>query len=215
MFGAPTAASISPSLSDMRIHKIIERTRAEGPGERFCIWVQGCKRHCPGCFNPETWDPNAGEEMGLAEIVYRMLRAKDIEGITLLGGEPMEQAEELSLLARAARDRGLSVLCFTGYTIEEIQNSGDEYMLSLLSETDLLIDGPFIEAQKDLSRPWLGSKNQRYHFLTDRYGPEDVKEPNRLELRIEPDGSLTINGMADDLKLQALKNCLEAYKNER
>lgn len=180
----------------MRIHNIIPQTRAEGPGLRFCIWVQGCSRCCPGCFNPETWAYEGGKEYPVEALLQWILTTPDIEGITLLGGEPMEQAQELSLLAKAVRLAGLSVLCFTGYTLEEIQNTGNADMHALLTQTDLLIDGPYVQAQRDLRRPWVGSSNQRYHFLTERYNIHDVENcRNRLEIRLDMDGKLILNGM--------------------
>lgn len=198
----------------MRIHKIIERTTAEGPGVRFCIWVQGCQRHCTGCFNPDTWPQQGGIEVSPEELIFRILTVPNIEGVTLLGGEPMEQARELSVVAAAVRREGLSVLCFSGYTLEEIEGSRSEDMLSLLSHTDLLIDGPFIQEEKDLSRPWLGSKNQRYCFLTDRYCMADVERSrNRMEIRILPSGEVVLNGMADDTVRHRLEQLL--YEGER
>lgn len=199
----------------MRIHKIIEQTAAEGPGIRFCIWMQGCSRRCIGCFNPETWSHEGGEEVSPEELIDRILSTPDIEGISLLGGEPMEQAKELHIVAAAVRRAGLSVLCFSGYTLAEIRALGNEDMLSLLSETDLLIDGPFIQAEKDLSRPWLGSRNQNYCFLSDRYSMADVdRSCNRMEIRILPNGEIMLNGMADEMVLETLGRLRDLNKGE-
>ena len=200
----------------MHIHRIIPQTRAEGPGLRFCIWVQGCSRRCPGCFNPETWSHTGGTEYSADELLVQILATPDIEGVTLLGGEPMEQAEELSLLARSVRQNGLSVLCFTGYTLEEIQCSENADMHTLLAETDLLIDGPYMQARRDLSRPWVGSSNQRYHFLTNRYSIRDVEPcPNRLEIRLHRDGACTANGMAAEDIINTLEKLLMLGENKR
>lgn len=190
----------------MRIHNIIPQTRAEGPGLRFCIWVQGCSRRCPGCFNPETWAYEGGKEYPVEALLQWILTTPDIEGITLLGGEPMEQAEELALLAKAVRLAGLSVLCFTGYTLEEIQNAGNADMHALLVQTDLVIDGPYVKEQRDLRRPWVGSSNQRYHFLTERYNIHDVENcRNRLEIRLDKDGKLILNGMVTQNMINTLE----------
>ena len=129
----------------MRIHDIVERTAAEGPGMRFCIWVQGCSRHCPGCFNPQTWTRAGGFERAVSEIVGQIDATEGIEGITLLGGEPFEQVAECVQLCHAVRKRGLSVVAFTGYTFDELQASKDDDTHRLLSEIDLLIDGPFLK----------------------------------------------------------------------
>lgn len=200
----------------MNIHKIIERTAAEGPGERFCIWVQGCSRRCLGCFNPETWSLDTGEVYQTETLISRILETDHIEGVTFLGGEPMEQAEELSVVAKAVRQAGLSVVCFTGYHIEEIWESGNEAMLALLTQTDLLIDGPYLQEQQDFSRPWVGSRNQRYWFLSDRYGEKDVlSSRNRMEVRFLPNGHIVINGMADATVWAQLKAIGEGSDEEK
>lgn len=139
-------------------------------------------------------------------LLQWILTTPDIEGITLLGGEPMEQAEELALLAKAVRLAGLSVLCFTGYTLEEIQNAGNADMHALLVQTDLVIDGPYVKEQRDLRRPWVGSSNQRYHFLTERYNIHDVENcRNRLEIRLDKDGKLILNGMVTQNMINTLE----------
>ena len=101
-------------------------------------------------------------------------------------------------------------MVFTGFTLEELRDSDDPGVLQMMAEIDLLIDGPFIQEQLDYSRPWVGSKNQRYLFLTSRYSPASIeKSRQRVEIRISESGEIVINGMPD-LNLQnALRNCLE------
>ena len=194
----------------MRIHSIVSKTASEGPGLRFCLWVQGCSRHCKGCFNPETWDPAGGEEWTAEALLSAIDAAPGIEGVTLLGGEPFEQPGELTALCAAVRARGLSVAAFTGYTLEELRARRDPATDALLGQIDLLMDGPFILEQQDFSRPWIGSRNQRYHFLTDRYSLNDIKNARqRVEFRIGPDGSIAINGMPD-LPMQTILGMLNA-----
>ncbi len=190
----------------MRIHRVIERTRAEGPGQRFVLWVQGCKSACPGCYARELWSLDGGKEASARELIARMDAVRgEIEGITLLGGEPFLQAGELSLVAAAARERGLSVMVFTGFLYEELLAEAEPGRLALLENTDLLIDGPYEAAQRDFSRPWAGSKNQRFLFLTKRYSMEDVMAcKNCVELRVGGDGVLRVNGMADFDALQGM-----------
>lgn len=159
---------------------------------------------------------HGGEEVSPESLIAQIRNTPDIEGITLLGGEPMEQAKELCVVAEAVRQMGLSVICFSGYTLEEIKRSGDENMLGLLSQTDLLIDGPFIQTEKDLSRPWVGSKNQRYCFLTDRYSMADIdRSRNRMEIRILPSGEIVLNGMADETAREILACLGDTNKGER
>ena len=98
----------------MRIHRILPRTRAEGPGMRFTIWTQGCHNACPGCYATALWDENGGQEIPTDELIRQIRQTSGIEGITFLGGEPMEQAGDLAKIAAAAQSDGLSVLTFTG-----------------------------------------------------------------------------------------------------
>jgi anaerobic ribonucleoside-triphosphate reductase activating protein len=117
------------------------------------------------------------------------------------------EASVLAELGGILRVAGLYVLTFSGYTLEKIRRAGRADWDALLRVTDLLIDGPFVRGRLDLSRPWVGSSNQRYHFLTDRYRhlePELSSLPQRLEVRVHPDGRLEINGMITDADLAAL-----------
>ena len=186
----------------MRIHRIVPHTRAEGPGWRFALWMQGCHNGCPGCFAREMWDPQGGEEYPLPELIRSLRETKErypeLSGVTLLGGEPMEQAEELALFAEEAGKLGLTVLTFTGFTRESIGSEGSAAQRRLLDASDLLIDGPYREEERDFSRPLAGSSNQGFHFLTGRIRPEELEEAgNRVELRISPQGLLSGNGMGE------------------
>jgi len=189
----------------LRIHQIIPRTRVEGPGLRACIQVQGCPIRCPGCAVPFTWPENGGYEEDVDRLAERILREPGLEGVTFMGGEPFAQAGALAELGRLVKREGLSVVTFTGYLLEDLLASGDKDKLALIEVTDLLIDGPFQLEKLDTSRPWVGSSNQRYHFLTDRYvhlKDRLTEIPNRLEVRLKPDGRVLVNGLAtvDDLE---------------
>ncbi|HEY3467035.1 MAG TPA: 4Fe-4S single cluster domain-containing protein [Amycolatopsis sp.] len=182
----------------LNLHRIVDVTAAEGPGLRCAVWTQGCSVRCPGCFNPQTWTTRGGTSMAWPDLVSRVLAIEGIEGVTLLGGEPFDQAAPLGEFAAAVRAEGLSVMTFTGFRREELPPS------KLLESTDLLVDGPFLVDQPEPSRPWVGSANQRFHFLTDRYDESIFTTPNRLELRIAPDGAIELNGFATTEVLEAL-----------
>ncbi|WP_423799841.1 4Fe-4S single cluster domain-containing protein [Neobacillus sp. SAB-20_R2A] len=199
------------ALPVLRLSRIEKRTKVEGPGLRYCIWVQGCPIRCEGCFNPHTWDPNGGILMDIDEIyedIKSTLEASpELEGVTFLGGEPFSQAQALTILAQKIKALKLSIVTFTGYEYETILKSPNSSWHSLLKETDLLIDGPYIQSQHDLSRPWVGSKNQQYRFLTDAYKHLETKLaqiPNKLEIRLHPDGTISANGMAEPIDLHML-----------
>lgn len=145
----------------IRIAGITEDSIVDGPGLRLTVFVQGCTHHCQGCHNPETWDPKGGTEMDTNDIIALMDKNPLLDGITLSGGEPFLQSLQCNRLAVAAHRRGLNVWCYTGYTLEEIQDCLDPLPLSLLYYIDVLVDGPFIESQRTLELPWRGSRNQR------------------------------------------------------
>jgi anaerobic ribonucleoside-triphosphate reductase activating protein len=187
-------------LSDctLRIAQMVPCTEAEGPGRRFALWFQGCPLRCPGCCNPEMLPFTGGTEMALREVVAQIEAAtyeQNIEGITLLGGEPLAHAAGAAALARAVQERGLTVMVFSGYTLEEARQLPDPDIAELLARTDILVDGPYLREQPETRRRWIGSANQRIHFLSDRYRADDPRWllPNTLEIRLHG-LELTING---------------------
>jgi anaerobic ribonucleoside-triphosphate reductase activating protein len=194
----------------VRVLRFLPATDAEGPGRRAALWVQGCSIRCPGCFNPHSWSPAGGRPFGwpeLAEAVRAAAADHDIEGVTLLGGEPFDQAAPLASLAEAVRAGGLSVMTFTGYVLEDLRAAGREDFDRLLGATDLLVDGPYLAQRPERRRPWIGSDNQRFWFLTDRYAhlaDELGAIPNRLEIRISRSGEVAVNGFATVATLEDL-----------
>lgn len=192
----------------LRINRLVEKTRAEGPGTRLCIWAQGCHNRCAGCFAKETWDESGGTLVPLAQIKTMLHTLRHaLEGVTFLGGEPFEQPAALAELGEYAHELGLSVITFTGKTHEWLLSRKCADIDRLLQTTDVLIDGPFRLDLQDFSRPLVGSANQRFLFLTDRYRPEDILSlSNRFELRMGSDGRVQINGMGDLNKLESYLN---------
>jgi anaerobic ribonucleoside-triphosphate reductase activating protein len=181
----------------MQIAQVVPCTEAEGPGKRFAVWFQGCPLRCPGCCNPEFLPFKGGHTRTLRDMTDELTRAREesgVEGITLMGGEPTSHADAALALARVSRQLGLSVMVFSGYTIEELQARGDQTIAELIATTDILVDGPYIREQPDTERRWIGSRNQRIHFLTPRYSlDEQWRQKNTLEIRVDKDG-ITVNG---------------------
>ena len=177
----------------------LRSTEAEGPGHRYALWVQGCPLRCPGCCNPHMLDFETAEIVGVDEIAGEILASPGIEGVTFLGGEPFSQAPALAALGRRSRDAGLSVMVFSGYTLEHLRRADEPGWADLLDATDLLVDGPYLQERHSTARRWIGSDNQRVHFLTERYAHLDDGAggldpgPNTLELRLLG-SELTING---------------------
>lgn len=182
----------------LSVAQIVPCTEAEGPGKRFALWFQGCPLRCPGCCNPEMLPFAGGIQRRLSDVVDEMRASQEqhgIEGITFLGGEPLAHATGAAALARQARQLGLSVMVFSGYTLAEARQLPDAVVQELLALTDLLVDGPYIREQPESRRRWIGSANQQIHFLTDRYRADDPcwQRPNTLEIRLR-DNEVTING---------------------
>lgn len=180
------------------IARIVRRTEAEGPGERFAIWLQGCSLHCTRCCNPEMLPRAGGTILAVDELLAQLQsehEQRSLAGITLLGGEPFEQPGGAAAIAAGAQGLGLTVLVFTGYEYEDLQERDDPSIQALLAATDLLIDGPYREELPEPSRRWIGSANQRTISLTDRISldPAIWEQRNTLELRLT-NGELTVNG---------------------
>lgn len=175
----------------LQVAHIVPRTEAEGPGFRSAIWTQGCAIRCLGCCNPELFGRAGGRIYEVADLLDEV--PADVEGITLLGGEPVDQAEGVTALARAAVARGLSVVVFSGYPRAEVNVRAP----GLLSATDVLVDGPFDASRPERREPhprrWIGSANQGLHFLTKRYSRSDFSGANTVELRLVG-GRLVVNG---------------------
>lgn len=182
------------------LHNIIENTRVEGPGLRTAIWTQGCSIRCKGCMIPATWEFSTQQAYRIEDLADRIISNKKIEGLTILGGEPFDQAEAVyTLIEKIKAKSDLSIMLFTGYTSEYLEKN-NLFFSQIKPMLDIFIEGPYVEAQTDFSREWVGSTNQKIHILTDRY--EDVKDkirkdPNdhKIEVRLAKDGSVNINGM--------------------
>ena len=145
----------------MRIYGLVQDSIVDGSGFRFVCFVQGCTHNCEGCHNPDSHDPSGGKEMTVEEVAHQLLRNPLTDGITLSGGEPFQQAEDCLKLAKIAHENRLNVWSYTGYTYEHLLVHGSESQKALLAELDVLVDGPFVLAQRSLSLPWRGSRNQR------------------------------------------------------
>ena len=184
----------------VRVHATEPRSRANGPGARFVVWLQGCTLGCAGCFNPTTHDATAGREVSVAELVTQ-LAASGAEGISLSGGEPLQQAAGAAALLSAARALGRSTLAFSGYTIDEIRGlpGGPD----VLAPLDVLIDGRYVAGQR-LATGLRGSANQQIRLLTNRYSLADVEATPIGEIRIGPTGEIVLTGV-DPLKLKVLQ----------
>lgn len=139
---------------------IVEDSIVDGPGIRLCVFSQGCPHHCPGCHNPTTWPFTGGTPMAEERIVEIARSNPLCHGVTFSGGEPFAQAEGFARLAGLLKAAGYEVASYSGYTFEALL-AGTEAQRKLLATIDVLIDGPFLLAQRSLELPFRGSANQR------------------------------------------------------
>lgn len=162
----PAASGRQPRIRiRMRLSGIVSDSIVDGPGLRYVVFTQGCAHRCEGCHNPGTHDPAGGYEISPEELVadFERTLADDplLDGITLSGGEPFDQARSLIPLADAAHRAGLTVWAYTGWTIDELAERADPDEVDLLRRTDTLVDGRFIQSLRTLERRFIGSSNQR------------------------------------------------------
>ena len=145
-----------------RIAGTVRHSSVDGPGVRYVVFFQGCPHHCPGCQNPETWDPDGGEQTTAEELIEELSRTRYLDGITLSGGDPLLQPEAAAAIADAAHAKGLSVWCYTGWTFEALlKGAAGEGAAEALRHIDVLVDGPFREDLLSKECIFRGSKNQR------------------------------------------------------
>ncbi len=145
----------------MRIAGMKHDSTSYGPGLRFVVFLQGCEHKCPGCYNPNAQDAAGGVDFPIEELLEQMLSNPLTDGLSFSGGEPFSQAANCTALARAAREAGLNVWCWTGYTFEALLSSHTDAQHELLQEIDVLVDGPFVLEEWTQELPWRSSRNQR------------------------------------------------------
>ena len=143
----------------IQVLDIIEDTMVDGPGFRTSIYCAGCHHECPGCHNPQSWNPGGGHPMTTDEVM-KIIVADPYANVTFSGGDPMYQAEGFTELARAIRSQTQKTIwCYTGFTFEAIVKI-PRYR-QLLDEIDVLVDGPFVKSLRDEDLLFRGSSNQR------------------------------------------------------
>lgn len=164
---------------NLRLAGIKTDSIVDGPGVRLAVYLQGCSHRCAGCHNPETHNPRGGREISVTDLVgIFSAHKKGIDGITLTGGEPFEQARPAAVLSSEIIRMGLNLVIYSGYTFETLREKScyDRNISHLLAAAFLLVDGPFILSEQDLSLPYRGSRNQRLIDL-----PGSLKNGKALE----------------------------------
>jgi len=201
----------------MRIAGITRDSYVNGPGRRNVLHVQGCTIGCPGCFNKHTWPESGGEEISRLDAASALL-AGNPDGVTISGGEPMEQWLDIKLMIKSmlTLNRGpsdefkeLSVVIFTGWTKERLEKSGyleDMRMPYFMNETlvSMVISGPYVE-KLACNKPLISSSNQEIIYINPAYEQTDLTNLPRVEVSCGEDGLVKITGLPDKSTLDELR----------
>lgn len=196
LFLAPTLDLLEIPAGYLNIMGYVDESEVNGPGCRAVVWVQGCLRECPGCFNPASWSFDINQLVSVETLAHRILSNPRHEGVTFSGGEPFWQAPALAQLAHLVKAEGLNVMSFTGFTLERLQSSyAPAGAPELLAELDLLVDGPYVEALAINSpNSLVSSSNQRVHVLNPALSDRLTWASDQLEIHILKDGSRIVTG---------------------
>ncbi|MDE5558040.1 MAG: anaerobic ribonucleoside-triphosphate reductase activating protein [Ruminococcus sp.] len=166
-------------MSEIRIAGTVNDSIVDGDGIRFTIFTQGCPHNCMGCHNPQTHDFSGGKLVDTNILLEKIKSNPLLDGVTFSGGEPFCQAHELAVLGEKIKSFGLNITTYTGYTFEELYTENNTHWNELLSVTDILIDGKFIQELKDWTIKFRGSSNQRYIDC-----PASLKAGKAIEIQI-------------------------------
>ncbi|MBU7584022.1 MAG: radical SAM protein [Nostoc sp. TH1S01] len=198
---SPTLPEIPPGY--LNIMGYVDESEVNGPGCRAVIWVQGCPRACPGCFNPESWPFEINQLISVDTLAEQILSKPQNTGVTFSGGEPFWQAPALAALARKLKAAGLNVMSFTGFTLKQLQSdSAPPGSQELLEQLDILIDGPFVEslAINSPNSP-VSSSNQRVNVFNPALADQITWASDQIEIHILKDGSRIVTGYRGRLEL--------------
>lgn len=198
---APEMATIPPGY--LNIMGYVDESEVNGPGSRAVVWVQGCKRECGGCFNPASWSFEINQLISVEELANKILSNSNNQGVTFSGGEPFLQATALAELAKRLKAAGLNVMSFSGFTLGELQaNDAPVGAKELLSELDILIDGPFLESQAINSPDSLvSSRNQQVRVFNPEFEDKLNWASDQIEIHVLKDGSRIVTGFLGQLSL--------------
>jgi anaerobic ribonucleoside-triphosphate reductase activating protein len=188
----------------LNIMGYVSESEVNGPGKRAVIWLQGCLRECPGCFNPDSWSFEINKPVSIISLARCILDNSSNTGVTFSGGEPFWQAIALAQLASILKSAGLNVMSFTGFTLAQLQSkNAPPGAQELLSKLDILVDGPFIQ-ELAISSPYspVSSMNQKVHVFSPALKNQINWSSDQMEIHILEDGSRIITGYRD-------RSCLE------
>lgn len=180
----------------LNIMGYVDESEVNGPGCRAVVWVQGCLRECPGCFNPASWEFKVNQLIPVEELAAKILSNPRNQGVTFSGGEPFWQAPALAALARLVKAQGLNVMSFTGFTLAQLRSrQAPPGAQELLDELDILVDGPYLQ-EKAIHSPdsLVSSSNQQVHIFNPALENCQSWASDQVEIHILKDGTRIVTG---------------------
>ena len=198
---SPAPVEIPPGY--LNIMGYVDESEVNGPGSRAVVWVQGCNRECPGCFNPESWSFEVNQLISIDELADKILSNPKNTGVTFSGGEPFWQASALAELAKKLKAAGLNAMSFSGFTLGELRSpNAPAGARELLAQLDILIDGPFVESQA-INSPEspVSSRNQKIRIFNPEFEDKITWASDQIEIHILKDGSRIITGFRGQMGL--------------
>lgn len=186
----------------IRLGDTLSSSQIYGPGKRFVIWVQGCSLECPGCWNKEFWTTESGYELEISELISIISSTNEIEGITILGGEPLEQPEATLILIQSVKRIGLTVMLYTGYE----ENEMTDLQLECIYASDIVIMGRYVASMRDTTLRWRGSSNQEIKILSEAYKDIEIEEKEEVEITIDTNGAISMAGYPQKWLLNVLND---------
>lgn len=197
----PELAKIPPG--HLNIMGYVDESEVNGPGSRAVVWVQGCIRECPGCFNIASWSFELNQVISVDELAAKILSNPHNQGVTFSGGEPFWQAPALTQLAKKLKAAGLNVMSFSGFTLDELRSpKAPPGSQELLAELDILIDGPYLENQAIHSpESPVSSRNQKVRIFNPEFEDKITWASDQIEIHVLKDGTRIITGFRGQMDL--------------
>lgn len=187
---------------ELNISNVDSSSYIYGPRQRYVVWLQGCTLACPGCWNVDMWPHKEKQLIHREKLLNDILSTSGIEGVTLLGGEPLQQIDNVQWLIESLKASNFGVMLYTGYERSEIE-ANEAYSRSL-NYVDILVSGRYVQEKRNTGLLWRGSSNQEVTFLSDRYANYEVQEQNQVEIEIDEFGRETILGFPDEKLINAI-----------
>ena len=176
-----------------------ENEHLYGPGKRLLLFTQGCSLHCKGCVNKHLWQFGVGANITVEEVLEL---CQDVEGITLHGGEPLDQSEGVLEIVKALKSAGKTVILFTGYQYKELSKSSQKRVWSL---SDLVVSGRYVESKRNIYLQFRGSTNQRVYRHKGKYKDYQIKDGKSVSvIRLNENGEMQSRGFRTDDLAQLL-----------